>query len=419
VAERRWTPVSAWGGLAGGGGTLAALLHGQRGLPYIAYIVLFAISVIAFLQGVWLVLRPKTLILIRRQRPLQPTVGWRQARTSEVRVLAEHMRASLARRGHRSSSTLGDELQFYVKIGIRTPCPPLPRLMPTSDVVAGRFLQLLQSGAIEAFLSALDYRGDDISWRSAGAQGRARHNAILTGAGSKDNPIAWVQIQIPDSRSSNFKQAARFAELIASVDLCANRSSIAPSADLTTWQGRLYQVFALAEAFTTFLLSDSTLGLVVEPTQVTSATPSEPNTQIGVWVRARSDITELVTKAGVSFAEGSQPVTAFSAYAVSDSPGETPEAIAQAWMIRMCEKTLRLQHFEHILASVPSFADSMIEPRTDRQRAVNRRTLLVRVGGSAVSLSAGIVIDQVFFQGRVIKEYVYPPEPSPSPHPLR
>lgn len=246
---------------------------------------------------------------------------------------------------------------------------------------------------------------------------------MLTRGPQEEVPLAWARLILPDSRSPSPAEAVSYATLLLHAELRTSRGEDAGPVHLSKWQERFNLALQMAQAFIVFLSEQ----LALRTGAVTAALPSSktvqvPTTQIALWLSASHDLTELVDIRGLQLMQDCPPSDSFAAYAVADTLGESSEAMAQAWLIQMCENALQANDYESILPSIQAVPSESYKSLFGRLPPINRRALLVKVGVvgvGVVSLAAGIVIgDEVFGGGRIIKEYIYPPAPSGSPAPL-
>jgi hypothetical protein len=411
--------AGTYGAVSAAAGALAALFYSHPGLRYLLYLLMLVIAVPTLLLAVWHLLLQTCPGLTRGRTVLLKADRWRQADASEVSAVADNLLTSLSPTGEDTVPTSNDELHASMTIVIRVPCPPLPILMPTSSVVADRFLHLLGGVHIRDIFSFYTEAPRHANWRSLGAGTRSRQDAVLEIVAPRAASLARARIRLPDPRPFSSAKHKLYADLIVSFALSESVDKASPRADLTSWRTRFYQIFALADTFVTFLATESTLGLNRRQRNGNSAKPIETlSAEVSFRLEAVHGIADLVIHSESTTSDDGRPSKEFSAHAIADTSGERPSAIAQSWLIDMCETVLQLRDYEYSLARMPKLPGLSTFNRSGGYPTINRRALVVRVlGASLVSVSAGVIIDRTIFGGRIIKTYVYPPRPSPSPSP--
>jgi hypothetical protein len=287
--------------------------------------------------------------------------------------------------------------------------------MRSNRMMTASFLRLLNSAPVINLISTFVAVGEGVGWQSFGVQQRSRQDAVLTGSAHDEAPLAWAQLVLPDFRSPSSADTFLYADLLLYVELRTYSGDAVPPVDLPKWQERFYCALRMAETFVAFLMRELAIRTATSPrAAVNSKAVPDYHAQIGVWLSATHDLTELIETANLRLIAGYPLPDTFAAYAVGDALGESPVAIAQAWLIQMCDEALLASGHEAILASVPDLADAH-KSLLGKLPPINRRALLVQVGAGVVVLATGIVIgDEIFGGGQIVKEYVYPPTPSPS-----
>ena len=80
--------------------------------------------------------------------------------------------------------------------------------------------------------------------------------------------------------------------------------------------------------------------------ELTMSVEAEPAPAVGFWLATSSNLTELINLDGLTQIAGSRLSQWYDAYAVATEEGQLPEALAKAWITRLCDDSLHLDGYE-------------------------------------------------------------------------
>jgi hypothetical protein len=187
----------------------------------------------------------------------------------------------------------------------------------------------------------------DAVWTARDDNPPFNFGAVLAVPGADKAPVAWARILLPDSLSQHDGRDARCAYLVLYIEPRTAEGTPAPSASLIVWHRRLRQALGLPSAVAAFLAED--LGL---------STFDDPSAEIGVWLKAPSNLRELVQVDFFDVVPGSPQSNWFMGFAIADLDGDQVSGVAVAWLRRMCDSALHLDGHDEALISLVKPQDS-------------------------------------------------------------
>jgi hypothetical protein len=248
-----------------------------------------------------------------------------------------------------------------VKIGVLVGCAPLGEEAATSAIRAA-FLAFLGQDPVRALVDALTSVPDSATWRSWEGHGRISFAAVLAGDDDQVAPLAWARLNPPPADLPAVGRAPCAAKLVLAVEVRAADGGPGLVAGLAAWHDRLLQVLALPAAFAGFLAAD--LGLV---------TSGDPPAQVGVYLDAPHEMTELVDSGGLVKVPGSTPRNWFMGWALADPDAQPAPGLVRRWLTDLCDYALCLNGYENVLARLEQ-RDEQPGPATEmpeRERVTN------------------------------------------------
>ncbi|GAB3435063.1 hypothetical protein [Flindersiella endophytica] len=228
-----------------------------------------------------------------------------------------------------------------VRVGLRLGCEPVtPGHMSTSEIRRA-FLRVLAQPCIANLVEALTYT-DGAAWTPRGGHGRHHYSAALAGSQEHLAPAAWAQILLPEPNGLSFWRDPLCADFVLHIEPRTRHGKPASAQDLASWHRHLTGALAVPQAIATSLLTE----------ELCLGTKAEPSTKVAVWFTTRDDLTHLVDVKDSERLAGTRVLPWFHAYAVADSKGQPPSALAIDWLRQMCDDALHLDGYEPILLTL-------------------------------------------------------------------
>lgn len=227
-----------------------------------------------------------------------------------------------------------------VRVGLRLACGPLGSWHPTTSELRRAFLRVLSQRPIAEFVAGMTHV-EGLTWTARDSHGRHSHGAVLAGGQDDVAPTAWARVLLPESGGPSFWRDPQCADVVLHVEPRTRHGELAPARDLTSWHRHFTRALAIPQAIAASLLVEE-LGLVVS---------REPATKVAVWLSARDNLTQLVDINDCQRVPGTHVSGWFNAYAVADTAGQAPPAVATEWIRQMCDDVLHLDGYEPILLS--------------------------------------------------------------------
>ena len=219
-------------------------------------------------------------------------------------------------------------------------CSPLGSAPGTSQIRAS-VLAFLNAPAISTLLAGATSVPEDTAWTVWDDRPRRNFSAVLTGSDQQAAPVAWARLILPQAEPSFYDQAPRSAQLVLHVYPRTPEGHPGPPADLPTWHCRIARVLALPGALAEFLARDLHL-----------TTTDDPPAQAGICLDTPRTITELVDPQDLLAVPGSSVVPWFRGWAVAEPDGQLPTGLVHDWLTDMCDNTLHVSDYEHILETL-------------------------------------------------------------------
>lgn len=227
-----------------------------------------------------------------------------------------------------------------VRLGLVVAAEPLAST-PSTPELRRRFVRLLESPTISELVRTISSGRRNHQWRRFGGHGRADLEASLVGSDLEAAPAASARLFLPERGGPEFGRDPRAAQFILEIDRCRTDGVAVPGLDFSEWHRQLVSGMGLSRTVVDFLLHE-----------VGIATGDEPPAQLGVWMRARASMTELVDTGPLSPIPGTFTSNAFTGYVVATTDGVDPDQAAAELLTQMCDYTLHLDEYEEILASL-------------------------------------------------------------------
>ena len=175
-----------------------------------------------------------------------------------------------------------DSVPACVRVIALVPCGPLGE-KPDSQELRDRFLAWLAGTPAMMLIGDLRPGQQGVTWKSWATPRRSSLRADLTGEDQAKVPVASAVLELPSDGVRLAGTDPRYAELIVHVDL--------PATDfgrgLPDWRRRLTEAVSMPGELAQFLQD---LGLPL---------PSEPPAQVGVLLRGRRSLTEIVSPGNI------------------------------------------------------------------------------------------------------------------------
>lgn len=226
----------------------------------------------------------------------------------------------------------------FVRFGVLVACDPLGP-SPTTSALRDRFLSFLASPPVADLVNAVSYVSDDLSWMNYGSNGRFYNEAVLVrGADQAEAPVASVMLNLHEPGLAQYGHDSRTAELVFHIEPRDKDGGVAPAAEFKAWYEALILALDLPRAFARFLEQDVEL-----------ATHGEPPAQLGLELRGRRDIAELVDASGLPQVAGSWRSNSFLGYMVAEHDGNRPGAASVEMLRSICDHALHLHGYEDAL----------------------------------------------------------------------
>jgi len=226
-----------------------------------------------------------------------------------------------------------------LRVGALVACQPLGPEPATSEI-RQRFLGFLASPPIMELILSASHVDKDARWTPWGGHGRMNLEAALTCQDDEGAPVASALLLLPEAGQPSFGRDPRFAELVLHIQPRNAGPGPAKPVNLPKWHERFTRALNLPSAFAGFLAQGIQL-----------TTVAEPPAQLGIWLKA-AQIQELIDLEELAPIAGTHPVPWFMGWAVADESGSPPNETAVTLLRQMCDYTLQLDKYEHVLGSL-------------------------------------------------------------------
>ena len=199
---------------------------------------------------------------------------------------------------------------------------------PDSQELRDRFLAWLAQTSAMALIGDLCPGQQDVTWKSWATPRRSNLRADLTGEDQAQVPLASAVLELPSDGVRLAGTDPRYAELILHVDLPATDFA----RGLPDWRCRLTEAVSMPGELARFLQE---VGLTL---------PAEPSAQVGVLLRGRQSLTEIVSPGSIPLlpASSAQIVSEFIGLAIAVPDGRTAEETASLMVLDLSERDLHL-----------------------------------------------------------------------------
>lgn len=228
-----------------------------------------------------------------------------------------------------------------VRIGMMVGCSPLDPVAPPTSEIRAKFLGFLGQSRLMDLVRALTDVRESVVWRAWDDNPRFSFGAILCPPDSKEAPVAWARLLIPEASTRRYGRDARCAYLVLYVEPRTHAGAPAPAASLVTWYQRFSESLRVPAALVNFLRQQ--LGL---------RTSNDPVAEVGIWLNAPRVLTELVDIDGFESVPGSHQSNWFTGFAMADPDGQPVVGMAEAWLGQMCDSSLHLDDREAALSNL-------------------------------------------------------------------
>ena len=287
--------------------------------------------------------------------------------------------ANTAMPGHMSSQ---DESPF-ARFGICVACDPIPSDASSSRIGA-KFVDFLNREPIADLISKMTHVGDQTKWTRLAGNGALRLEAMLGDVDDDANPNASAMLLPPVAGMRNVGRADYIACLWLHIQPRAQDGTTARPRGLWEWHERLSMAILAAPAFAELLAKD--LGLT---------TLDAPAARIGVMLRAPRSMTELVDAGELRALPGASQSNQFLGYAIADLAGKSCHDVACDMLRQLCDHTMHLGDFEHVLAAMGrpllSAGSHVLVPWDGRMRA----GIVVSSEGSGTSARVIVAVQPI------------------------
>ncbi len=228
---------------------------------------------------------------------------------------------------HPSYMRPADSVPPCVRVIALVPCAPLGGT-PDSQELRDRFLAWLAQTSAMALIGDLCPGQQDVTWKSWATPRRSNLRADLTGEDQAQVPLASAVLELPSDGVRLAGTDPRYAELILHVDLPATDFA----RGLPDWRRRLTEAVSMPGELARFLQE---VGLTL---------PAEPSAQVGVLLRGRQSLTEIVSPGSIPLlpASSAQIVSEFIGLAIAVPDGRTAEETASLMVLDLSERDLHL-----------------------------------------------------------------------------
>lgn len=228
---------------------------------------------------------------------------------------------------HPSYMRPADSVPPCVRIIALVSCGPLGGA-PDSQELRDRFLAWLAQTPAMSLIGDLRPGQQGVMWKSWATPRRSNLRGDLTGEDQAQVPVASAVLELPSDSVRLGGTDPRYAELILHVDLPATDFA----RGLPDWRRRITQAVSMPGELARFL-QDLGLGL-----------PGEPSAQVGVLLRGRQSLTEIVSPGNIPVlpASSAQIVSEFIGLAIAVPDGKTAEETAGQMVLDLSERDLHL-----------------------------------------------------------------------------
>jgi hypothetical protein len=232
-----------------------------------------------------------------------------------------------------------------IRIGALIACEPLGST-PSTPELGQCFLRFMASPGVMDLVASLTCLRQGGTWERWAGNGRMMLEAGLTDPSPsreelRGSAVAWARLLLPEVAMSSYGRDPRFAQLILHVEPRGDGSGPANPADIRAWHSRFTKALQIPEALRDFL--EKTLGLI---------TSDDPSAQLGIELKTRQSIADLVDFKGLKRLEGSQPRPWYMGWTIADAEGQPPAQAAVELLRSMCDYTLQVDDYEDLLASL-------------------------------------------------------------------
>ena len=220
-----------------------------------------------------------------------------------------------------------DSVPPCVRVIALVPCGPLGDA-PDSQELRDRFFAWLAQTPSMSLIGDLRPGQQEVTWKSWATPRRSNLRGDLTGEDQAQVPVASAVLELPSDSMRLAGTDPRYAELILHVDL--------PATDfprgLPDWRRRIVQAMSMQGELERFLQG---LGLRL---------PGQPSAQVGVLLRGRHSLTEIVSPGNIPVlpASSAQIVSEFIGLAIAVPDGRTAEETAGQMVLDLSERDLHL-----------------------------------------------------------------------------
>jgi TIR domain len=268
---------------------------------------------------------PRRLRGHRDRAQLLTAAGWRF--TTDGLVVRQARRDVDRNVDHPSYMRPADSVPACVRVLALVPCGPLGET-PDPQELRDRFLVWLAQAPSMSLIGDLRPGQQDVTWKSWATPRRSNLRADLTGEDQAQVPVASAVLELPSDSVRLAGTDPRYAELIVHVDL----PDTSFARGLPDWRRRLTQAVSMPDELAQFLQD---LGL---------ALPGEPQAEVGVLLRGRQSLTEIVSPGNIPVlpASSAQIVSEFIGLAIADPDGRTAGETAGQMVLDLSERDLHL-----------------------------------------------------------------------------
>jgi hypothetical protein len=277
------------------------------------------------------------------EHPPGPVIADRWHQTSDgsrVPALMGMTHVGMSHRGYMERPV--QDAPPLVKIGMLVACEPVDPASSGTELRA-KFAAFLDSPAVRQLIRSVTNVEPGMSWRNLAGNGPRSLEAALTAGEDplKGVPAASVLFQPPTPGDSLYGRNGRAATLLFYLEPRAANGQVPPASNLAAWLERFRQALAIPEAFADFLAKDLAL-----------ATSDDPPAQLGIWLQSNQTLATMIDTQGLQTLPGSWSSNQFIGWALAAPDGAPANETARDLIVQLCEYTLHLDAYEHVLAEL-------------------------------------------------------------------
>lgn len=228
----------------------------------------------------------------------------------------------------------------FVRVGVCVACEPVPSDASSSQMGA-RFIEFLSRDPVAELVSAVTDSGADIGWQRRAGNGTLRFDAVMGGRDEGARPPASAMLLPPAKGLRLHRRSDDIACLWLQIDPMLEDGSPAPPATLAAWHERIVQAVSVGSALADFLAKNRVL-----------ATRDDPAARVGLMLQTPGTMTALVDTGELRVLPGAIQSNQFLGYAIADPAGVSAQNVARDLLRQLCDRTLHLDGFEEVLASI-------------------------------------------------------------------